>query len=168
MPPKLPQVDPPADSGGVSGTDRDPVGRIRRFGPPQPVDQNVDLGGLEAGDGQIEVEVKRGEALQLERQQLMVPAGVLGELVVGEDVGANLGLCQVLEPDSRHRLETKQLGRSNSAVAGNDAAFAVDEHRVGEAEAFDAIGDLAKLFAAMDPRVAHAGPQRIDLATIDT
>ena len=52
------------------------------------VEQRVDLGRLEAEGAEVEAEL--GQVAELERQQLAVPAGLLGEAVVGEDVGALL------------------------------------------------------------------------------
>ena len=48
-------------------------------------EQRVDLGRLEAERAEVDAEL--GEVGHLERQQLPVPAGLLGEAVVGEDVG---------------------------------------------------------------------------------
>src|SRR3546814_2239233 len=45
------------------------------------------------------------------------------------------------------------------AVAGDDAVLVVDQDRVGEAEAGDAVGDLADLLLRMGPRVGRPRPQ---------
>ena len=47
------------------------------------VQQLVDLAGLEAERGEVDAEL--GQLAGFQRQQLLVPAGALGELVVGED-----------------------------------------------------------------------------------
>ena len=54
------------------------------------VDDEVDLGQAEAG--QLDVEVEVDQRLQLDREDLLVPAGIERELVVGEHVGPPLGL----------------------------------------------------------------------------
>ena len=63
--------------------------------------------------------------LQLDGEDLAIPAGLLGELVVGEDVGALLRLGQMLEPDARHGLEAELLRGFDAAVAGDDAVPAL-------------------------------------------
>jgi hypothetical protein len=44
----------------------------------QLAEQDVDLRHLEAGDGDVEVEIELKQVLQLDREQLAIPAGVLG------------------------------------------------------------------------------------------
>ena len=60
------------------------------------LEKEIDLGGLEARQLDLEVEVDQG--LQLDRQDLPVPAGLLGQSVVGKDVGPLLGLREVGQP----------------------------------------------------------------------
>ena len=52
------------------------------------VQQRVDLGGLEAEGAEVDAEL--AEVGHLQRQHRLVPAGLLGQPVVGEDVGALL------------------------------------------------------------------------------
>ena len=59
--------------------------------------QRVDLACLEAEPGQVDT--KLGQVADLQRQQVPVPAGLIGEPVVGEDVGPALRLGQVSEFD---------------------------------------------------------------------
>ena len=59
--------------------------------------RQIELGGLEAGDLQIEVEIDLGERLQFDRQEVPIPARTLRELIVGNYVGAHLGVGEVLE-----------------------------------------------------------------------
>ena len=53
----------------------------------------------------------------------LVPAGVLCQLVVGDDVGPNLILGQLIEPDRRRLAIPAQLCRSDTPMPGNQAAF---------------------------------------------
>ena len=85
--------------------------------------------------GELDVELEIDQALQLDRQDLAVPAGLLGQPVVGKDVGPLLGLGEVRKPDGRNGGKPEQLGRLDPPVPGNDLAGVVDQHRVGEAEA---------------------------------
>lgn len=48
----------------------------------------------------------------------------------------------------------QELGRLDAAVAGDDPAVGVDQHRVGEAELANAIGDLPQLPVGMSAWVA--------------
>ena len=89
MRPELPQVTRTGDRWVVR------IGRDASSGPParrRPLgllENEVDLGGLEAGQLDLEVQVDQG--LQLDRQDLPVPAGFLGQPIVGKDIGALLG-----------------------------------------------------------------------------
>ena len=63
----------------------------------------VDLRRLEPG--QFDVDVEFDQPLQFDRQELFVPAGPLGELVVGKDIGALLGLAQMRQPAGRYSVD---------------------------------------------------------------
>lgn len=58
-------------------------------------EQRIDFGHLEAGDRDIEIEIEAGQVLQLDLQDLGVPADRLGELVVSQDLGALLHITEV-------------------------------------------------------------------------
>jgi hypothetical protein len=64
--------------------------RIRIAGVIQ---HEVDLGQAETRDLHVEVQVD--EALQLDRQDVTIPAGIKGKLVIGKHVRAALGLAEV-------------------------------------------------------------------------
>ena len=89
------------------------------------VEQRVELGRLEAERSQVDAEF--GQLAEFERQQLAVPAGAQGELVVSEDVRLPLGLAEVRQLDHRHRGQAELAGRQHPAVAGDDAVVAVDQ-----------------------------------------
>ena len=63
-------------------------------------EEGVELARLEAESTEIDAEVRQLACLQ--RQHLAVPAGPLGELVVGKDVGALLRLAEMAKLDHRH------------------------------------------------------------------
>ena len=71
-------------------------------------------------------------------EQVLVPAGLEREFVVGEDVGALLVLGHVVEPQTEHLGHAEPLCRGHAPVAGQDRSRLVDQHRVGEAELLDA------------------------------
>jgi hypothetical protein len=62
-------------------------------------EHEVDLGWRKPGELHVEVDVDEG--LQLNRQKLMVPAGIEGQLVIRKHIGAPLG-----------RVQMRQAGRS--------------------------------------------------------
>jgi hypothetical protein len=93
VPADLPEVGRPGhgrpiaiDAGDLVGG----IGLIRRSRRALPADQDVDLGGLETRNGHIKIEIDAGQVLQLDGEDVPIPPRLLGELVVGEDVGALL------------------------------------------------------------------------------
>jgi hypothetical protein len=54
-------------------------------------DAQIDLAHFKASHLDIEIEIEQRQLLQLFRQQRVVPAGVLGQPVVGDHEGAGLG-----------------------------------------------------------------------------
>jgi hypothetical protein len=78
-----------------------------------------------------EVETETGgiERVQFGGEQLVMPAGQLGQTVVGDAAGTDLRCRQVRQPDDRHLLEPQMLRRLEPAVAGDDLAVVGDHHR---------------------------------------
>ena len=93
--PELPDV-APADPGG-GGLRESVVGRVIRLLGGDGRQEGVDLRNREARDAEVEVEVRGQQRPQLRGEQVLVPAGVERQFVVGEDIGALLGLAQVRE-----------------------------------------------------------------------
>ena len=120
--------------------------------------QPFQLRGVEPN--QVEVEALVPQPHQLFRQQRVIPAGLQGDLVIGQDVGPLLRLAKVLESDYRHLGERELAGRQQSAVSREDAALLVDEHRVRPAELHRARRDLIHLRVRMRARVALVWVQR--------
>ena len=117
--------------------------RSGRRSPRGVLEDDVDLRHLEPG--QLDLDVEVDQALQLDRQKLLVPAGLLGELVVGQDVGALIGLAQMRQPAGGHRVDAEELGGFHAAMAGDDLLVIVDQDRIAEAELLDALRDLPDL-----------------------
>ena len=129
---------PGEGSGAVSSGPLGVAARLARL-----LEDEVDLRHLEPG--QFDIDVELDQPLQLNRQQLPVPSGLLGKLVVGQHIGALIGIAQVRQPARRHRVDAKELGRFHAAVAGDDLLRIVHQDRVAEAELLDALCDLANL-----------------------
>ncbi len=105
--------------------------------------EDIDFGGLEAPEGESEIEVEPRQVLQLECEQFFIPPGVLGETVIRDDIRANLRLAQIFEADGGNGLHFEKFCGLDAPVAGDDAAASVDQDRVREAEFLDAVRDLA-------------------------
>ena len=139
------------------------VGRIGLIGGRaigQLAQGNVDLGQLEPGERQVVVELERREILELQGQQVTVPAGILGKLVVGDHIGANVGFAHVAQANGRDQFHPDQLRRRDPAVAGDDAVVFVHEHRIDEPEMPYGARDLRDLFLGMRARVRRPKHQR--------
>ena len=117
--------------------------------------QTVDLRDREAGDADVEVEILHHQRTKLGRQQILVPAGVQGQLVVGQNIGALLCFSHVVDPKAGNLGKTQQLRRFDPAVSGKDRPPVIDQHRVGEPECLDAPGNLAHLLLRMGARIAR-------------
>ena len=99
--------------------------------------------GIEAGERQIEVVVLQGR--EFDAQHRVVPAGVLGDAVVGDHQGPALRRAQMVEHDHRHHLQPELLRGGEPSVPGDDHAVAAGQDRIGEAELGNRRGDLRHL-----------------------
>ena len=108
-----------------------------------------------------------GELLQLEREQVAIPAGILGQLVVGDHVGADLLRSQMIEPQRWDSGHPQKLRGTQAAVACNHMVTRIDQHRVREPERLDRVRDLADLLFGVSARVAASGFERCDRALLD-
>ena len=79
--------------------------------------------------------------VQFERQQVAVPLGKRGRLVVGDAVGLDLRRRQVRGDVDRDLLQAELLRRLPARVADDDHAVGVDDDRLPEAEFPDRRGD---------------------------
>ena len=158
---KLPEVTGASDRMSVR-IGRDLILGTARLagGLPGFLQAKVDLGGLEARQLDLEVEVDQG--LQLDRQDLPVPASLLGQPVVGKDVGPLLCFREVGEPNGRHDGDAEKLCRGDPPVPGDDLALLIDQNRIAEAKALYAFGNLADLLLGVCTRVVRVGPERFD------
>jgi hypothetical protein len=124
------------------------------------IEQHIDLGQGEAGD--LDVEFQIDQRLQLDCQHLAVPAGIEGQLVVGQHIGPALGRIEVGQAQRRNTLHAQQLCGFHPAVAGDDLVIIADQDRIGEAEALNAVGDLPDLILGMEAGVFRERPQTCD------
>ena len=140
---------------GCSGTSGTSSGSVRP-GVPRLVSAS-DLQLAEAGQRQVEAEAL--QLAELEAEQLVVPAGVQRQLVVGNDQRPLLRLAQAGKLDDRHRRHAELPRRQQPPVPGDDAVVAVDQDRVGPAELADRGGDLRHLRVRVRARVLRKRDQ---------
>lgn len=108
-------------------------------------DEDIDLRRLEAGDGNVQIDVELGQIMQLKAQQPLVPAGVLRKLVVGNDIGADFPPRSYRRAGPSGRGRGRSAGRGQAAVACDHAVVLVDQDWIGKAEPADGLGDLLDL-----------------------
>ena len=127
--------------------------------------QGVDLVLAEAG--QLHVEALLHEVLELQRQHFVVPAGVEGDAVVGDDVGAFFGLGPAGGHHDRDLGHAQALCGQRAAVAGNDAALLIDQDGRGPAPLLDRGDDLVDLLGRVGAAVAGVGDEIVGWAVGD-
>ena len=64
------------------------------------LDQKIDFGSLESGDGHIEIQFDR-QLLEFEHQQLAIPPSIFRKFIVGNNIRADLGGGQMINADGR-------------------------------------------------------------------
>jgi hypothetical protein len=127
--------------------------------------ERQDLQLAEAGERQIEAEA--AEITEFQSEQILVPAGVQRELVVGNDVCPLLRLAQTGKLDDRYGCHPELPCRQQPPVAGYDAVLAVDQDRVGEAELADRRGNLRDLRVRVRPGILSERDQSRGRAVIN-
>ena len=150
---QLPDVTPSAT--GRSIIWQHIVSRITRLFGFQSFNEPVDLGDGETSQLDAEVEIALHQGLQLFAQDLLVPAGIKGKLVVGNHIGTLFLKAHGLNEQTWHLGHAQKPCCLDPAMASQDCLLIVDKDRIGEAEALDAVGNLAQLL----PRV-HSGIAR--------
>ncbi len=130
-------------------------------------DQKIDLGGLEADHLELEIEIQLRQVLEFEREEVLVPARELGELVVRDDEGPDLLLGKMVEADRRNCRHAQLLGGAESSVAGDDGVGRVDQERAREPKLPYRVSDLADLLRRVGSRVPPTGRQAPDRAVLD-
>ena len=146
-------TDLPPVAGPRDRRTRDLRNGVRRIGllcgGIEAADQHIDLRHIEAGYRDIEVEIELDQVLQLDGQDLRIPARFLGQSIVGKDVGTFFSFAEMFEPNDWHGLKTKKLGSLDATVAGDDDVVLVDQDRIVKAEGTDAGRNLCDLLRAV-------------------
>jgi hypothetical protein len=166
---EAPHVAGPRDGGRrIAGCKGDVLrlGRTVRGALMSLLENDVDLGGGEAGELDVELDVD--EALQLDRQQIPVPAGIERELIVGQYVGTSLRRIEVGEAHGGDAFQAQQPGGLDPAVTRDDLAIPSDQHRVGKTKPANTLGNLPDLLPGMGPGITRIRPQATGVGRFDS
>ena len=106
---------------------------------------------------QAEVEVARLQVCQFDRQQVVIPVGNGGGLVVRDPIGLDLFGRQVPCDVNRHLLQAQLQGSLVAGVADDDHALGVHHDRLSEPKF------LYRRRHGVDGRVVLAGVARVGL-----
>ncbi len=121
--------------------------------------QSVEERLLKAQRGQVDVGF--GQSHDLLGQQVVVPAGELGGLVVGQPVGADLVGGQILGDVDRDLVDPQPNGGKVPGMTGDDDVVLVDDDGLAEAKLLDRLGDGIDRGIGV-PGVAIVGNDRFD------
>jgi hypothetical protein len=97
----------------------------------------------------------------------VIPAGVEGELVVGQRIGSALRCIEAGEAKRRDTFQAQKLCGRQAAMPGDDLPIIADEDWIGEAEPRDAVGNLPDLLLGMCTGIARKRPQARDRHRFD-
>ena len=123
------------------------------------IEDEVDFRNLEASD--FDLEPHGDEALQLDLEDFLVPARLLGQTIVGDQECALLHFGEAGRRDRRHGAQPKQIGRREPPVPSKDDALLVDQNRYEVAKGLDALGDLPDLTPRMCAGITGIGRKRV-------
>jgi hypothetical protein len=107
------------------------------------------------------------ERTQLDGERATIPAGIEGELVVGQCIGLALRRIEARQAKRRHTFQAQKPSGFQAAMPGDDFVVIVDEDRIGEAEPGDAVGDLPDLLFGMRAGIAGKRLQARDRHRLD-
>lgn len=119
--------------------------------------QYVYLANRKTGQGKINVEVQGRQVCQFDPQDVQIPPGAQGNLVISQTKSALLCLRQSRQRDRWHLAEAEFPGSAETAMTSDDDAIRVDQNRVGESELADRSNNLFDLGFGMGPRVSRIG-----------
>jgi hypothetical protein len=97
-----------------------------------------------------------------DRQQIKVPAGVLGNAIVGKHQCRLLSVRQSVHFNNWNLNESQLLRRGQAAVAGNHHTRPIDQQRIVKPKRLDTRSDLMDLLFWMRSGIARIGLDLID------
>src|SRR5215470_1820176 len=118
--------------------------RASRFAGLAGLIQNqIDLRHREAG--KIDLEIQRNQLLQLDGENLAVPAGLFGQAIVCEYIGPALVFAEMRQPNHRHARQAQELGGLEPTMARDDLIVITHQDRISESKALHRSRDLLDL-----------------------
>ena len=97
--------------------------------------------------------------LKLDGKNRIVPTSFLSQLVVGQNVGSDLIVGQIVQAYGRNLLDRQEFRGLDATMAGDNHPRAIDQNGIGEAELAHAVCDLTNLALGMGSRVSRVGDQ---------
>jgi hypothetical protein len=125
---------------------------VLRIGTRRPIgEKQIDFGGLKPRQRDIHALSwqELNQLAEFNRKEFKVPSSPLGDLVVGDHIGALLRRGEVIEPDDWHMGKTKEPRSLETPVASQNAIVGVRYYRVEKTERSYARGDLLELLLRM-------------------
>jgi len=118
------------------------------------------LGGIKAGNRQVEVDrlEKFAQFLEITRQYLIIPAGVLNDTVICDHEGALLRVAQPRHCHGGDGGQAEQSRRLKGRMALQHEPLLIDQNRNNVPEGSNALRDLLDLAFGM-----YAGVPAVDL-----
>src|SRR5260370_31009505 len=102
------------------------VGSIARPVQIDSLNQDIDLRRLKPGDGRVKVKVEVGQVLELQRQEIAIPAGIFSQPVIGDHIRALLRFSHMIQAYGLHLTDAEQLGGFNTAVTCDYSELRID------------------------------------------
>ena len=116
---------------------------------------DVDLAHGEAGQLQVDLDLRGLDIDDHFAQQVRIPSGFLGDAIVGDPQRFLLRLAQAGQSNGRYGFEPALLGRQRPAVAGDDQPSFINQYGVYEAKGLDVAGQLLDLFGRVGPGIGR-------------
>jgi hypothetical protein len=92
---------------------------------------------------QVEIEIHPLQVGQFDWQQVVIPFGQFGSLVVGQAICLHLRRRQPFRDVDRHLFQFQFFGCLETGVADNDDAVLVDDDRLAESKLLTAFRELS-------------------------
>ena len=107
----------------------------------------------------VQIEVFVAQRRQFRGKHRVVPPGIFGNPVVGEDKRPALGLRQMVQDDHRHLGQAEALCSQEPTVPGDDHVVLTNQDRIGKTKLGHRCRDLRHLIGGMGAGVADIGHQ---------
>jgi hypothetical protein len=127
----------------------------------------VDFRQREAGEVQIELEIKFLDFKEAFSQQPFIPMRILGQLVVGNPERFYLRRGQMVQLDDRHLGHFQPLGGEKATMTHDDMTLIVYHDRYNKTELPNTVGDLVDLLLGVLPRIPRIEDQFLQVSILN-